>query len=74
MTPNLQVEHYHSHLVEELGTRGAAPSLANFRLQYTLAFLDLTRVVLADHWKIVGLETLRSRRAMPDSKKKVLIA
>merc|ERR1712181_199511 len=74
--------YYHGQLVQELakfkpsgGVGGAkVPTLNAFKAQYAAAFLDLCRVVIADHWSIVTPSTLAARAAMPDVKKKVFNA
>ena len=76
------VEYYHGQLVQELaklepsggGGGTKVPSLNAFKAQYKAAFLDLCRVVIADHWSIVTPTTLAARAAMPDVKKKVFNA
>merc|ERR1712105_216834 len=74
----LLVESYHQQLVKELGrqaeTEHVSMDLDTFKHQYRMAFLDLCRVIMADHWKTVTLATLRTRAALPDSKRKVFNA
>ena len=41
------------------------PNLPAFKAQYQAAFLDLCRVVIADHWSSVTPTTLATRAAMP---------
>ena len=73
------VEFYHDQLSQELAELeppgGAqAPTLNAFKAQYQAAFLDLCRVVLADHWSTVTPTTLAARAAMPEVKRKVFNA
>ena len=69
------LEFYHGQLAQELAKEGSkVPSLLTFKAQYQAAFLDLCRVVIADHWSTVTPSTLAARAAMPDVKRKVFNA
>ena len=73
------VEYYHGQLAQELvklelSGSCKVPSLLAFKAQYQAAFLDLCRVVIADHWSTVTPTTLATRAAMPDVKRKVFNA
>jgi len=73
------VETYYQYLIEELGHQGETGGqgiveLDTVKHQYRLAFIDLCRVIMVDHWKSVTLDTLRTRAGMPDNKKKVFNA
>merc|ERR1712126_450329 len=78
MGEQVLVEYYHQHLsdylISQSHTTHISLDLDTFKHQYRMAFLDLCRVIMADHWRNITLETLRKRAAMPDINRKVFNA
>jgi len=69
IVPNL-LAHYHTTLMESFVENNVASNLAEatgilpfpvFRRQFVVAFIDLARVVIGDHWKTITPQVLKER-------------